>query len=75
MYNYIDFEFNFTFNKAMKEKVSGVPGAPVSARVAQILITVLYNDLMWNPDYDPYIITAAGTLSQPSNGYFWQHEL
>ena len=42
MYNYIDFEFNFTLNKAMKEKVSGVPGAPVSARVAEIFITVLY---------------------------------
>ena len=34
MYNYVDFEFNFTFNKTMKDNVSGVPGAPVSARVA-----------------------------------------
>ena len=24
MYNYIDFEFNFAYNKAMKEKVPGV---------------------------------------------------
>ena len=43
MYNYIDFEFNFNFNKAMKEKVSGDRGAPVSARVHEIFITVLYN--------------------------------
>ena len=42
MYNYIDFEFNFNFNKAMKEKVSGDRGAPVSARVHEIFITVLY---------------------------------
>ena len=42
MYNYIDFEFNFTLNKAMKEKVPGVPGAPVSAQVAEIFLTVLY---------------------------------
>ena len=42
MYNYIDFEFNFNFNKAMKEKVSGDRGDLPSARVAQILITALY---------------------------------
>ena len=42
MYNYIDFDFDFTYNKAMKEKVSGVLGDPVSARVHEILITVLY---------------------------------
>ena len=42
MYNYIDFEFNFTYNKAMKVKVPGVLGDPLSARVAQILITALY---------------------------------
>ena len=41
MYNYIDFDFNFTFNKAMKAKVSGDRGDPVPARVAEILITVL----------------------------------
>ena len=43
MYNYIDFEFNFTLNKAMKEKVPGVPSAPVSPRVPEIFLTVLYN--------------------------------
>ena len=42
MYNYIDFDFNFTYNKAMKEKVQGVLGDPVSARVPKLLITVLY---------------------------------
>ena len=42
MYNYIDFEFNFNFNKAMKEKVSGDRGASVSARVPQIFMTGLY---------------------------------
>ena len=42
MYNYIDFEFNFTLNKTMKDKVSGDRGAPVSARVPEILITALY---------------------------------
>ena len=42
MYNYIDFDFNFTFNKAMKEKVPGDRGDLPSARVAQILITALY---------------------------------
>ena len=41
MYNYIDFEFNFTHNKAMKE-VSGVLSDPLLARVPQILITALY---------------------------------
>ena len=29
MYNYIDFEFNFTYNKAMKVKVPGVLGDPL----------------------------------------------
>ena len=42
MYDYIDFDFNFTYNKAMKEKVPGVLGDPVSARVPQILIKVLF---------------------------------
>ena len=42
MYYYIEFDFNFTFNKAMKVKVPGVLGDPLSARVAQILITALY---------------------------------
>ena len=42
MYNYIDFDFNFTYNKAMKEKVPGVLGDLVSARVPKLLITVLY---------------------------------
>ena len=38
MYNYIDFDFNFTFNKAMKEKVPGDRGDLLSARVSEILI-------------------------------------
>ena len=42
MYNYIDFDFNFTFNKAMKEKVPGDRGDLPSARVSEILITALY---------------------------------
>ena len=42
MYNDIDFEFKLTYNKAMKEKVPGVIGDPVSARVPQISIKVLY---------------------------------
>ena len=40
----MDFEFDFTCSKAMKKKVPCVPGAPVSARVSQILITALYID-------------------------------
>ena len=42
MYNYIDFDFNFTFNKAMKEKVPGDRGDLLSARVSKILIAALY---------------------------------
>ena len=44
MYNYIDFEFNFTFNKAMKEKVPGDRGDLLSAQVSKILIAALYID-------------------------------
>ena len=42
MYNYIDFDFNFTFHKAMKEKVPGDRGDLLSARVSEILIAALY---------------------------------
>ena len=42
MYNYIDFDFNFTFNKAMKEKVPGDRGDLLSAQVSEILIAALY---------------------------------
>ena len=42
MYNYIDFDFNFTFNKAMKEKVPGDRGDLLSAWVSKILIAALY---------------------------------
>ena len=41
----MDFEFDFTCNKAMKEKVPDVSGALVSTRVSQILITALYTIL------------------------------
>ena len=43
MYNYIDFDFNFTFNKAMNEKVPGDRGDLLSAQVSKILIAALYN--------------------------------
>ena len=42
MYNYIDFDFNFTFNKAMNEKVPGDRGDLLSAQVSKILIAALY---------------------------------
>ena len=42
MYNYIDFDFNFTFNKALKEKVPGDRGDLLSAQVSKILIAALY---------------------------------
>ena len=43
MYNYIDFDFNFTYNKAMKEKVPGVLGDPESVRVAEIFLTIQFS--------------------------------
>ena len=48
MYNYIDFDFNFTFNKAMKEKVPGDRGDLLSAWMHQILITALYTVIKIN---------------------------
>ena len=45
MYNYIDFDFNFTFNKALKEKVPGDRGDLLSAQVSKILIAALYVEL------------------------------
>ena len=42
MYNYIDFDFNFTFNKAMNEKVPGDRGDLLSAQVSKICIAALY---------------------------------
>ena len=51
MYNYIDFDFNFTFNKAMNEKVPGDRGDLLSAQVSKILIAALYilsSGVSWN---------------------------
>ena len=51
MYNYIDFDFNFTFNKALKEKVPGDRGDLLSAQVSKILIAALYiTEIVMNGD-------------------------
>ena len=53
MYNYIDFDFNFTFNKAMNEKVPGDRGDLLSAQVSKILIAALYISISvgWTSEY------------------------